>query len=342
MIKLLITLNLIILSHICLAKSNDINCRTVDLNWTKEFNHSYIKDEFIIFYSDLPYSSHSVTQIQDLNKNNIPDYVENIAIQAVSSRDAFKLGGLKHPLQSDRYNKNATKISIFIKKLNGNGLAFESSSQYSYLSKTQSMPCSLIIFISNNLNNFPGNYWTTVTHELFHLYEYGYAQFKNSWYLESLANWSERALKKDPEDPKQTIALPQNKVKLDSQILRNPYNQLWHRLFILNQDDRLIFSPDIMQRKYVNGSDVFKDNQWRGINFVSKFLEDLKHSSSTISKQKNWSEYQWASDIKKDTQWDPIILSIIQKQLKKTPYKNMPEASFLRTIKLNDLYLGEK
>jgi len=40
---------------------------------------------------------------------------------------------------------------------------------------------------------------STPAHELFHLYQYGYALFKQRWYLEGMAKWMETVFK--PEEP---------------------------------------------------------------------------------------------------------------------------------------------
>lgn len=312
-------------------------CRIDNNKNLKTFNRVYKADEFYIYYSDLANSPDKLTQTADLNKNNIPDYVENIAIQAQASRDIFKYAGFQSPLQSKRYKGQTQVIAIFIKNLGGNGIAFEVPSIAAQIGTQEAMPCALIINLSTNLTDFPANYWTTVTHELFHLYEYGYAQFKNSWYTESLANWSERALRVDNTTGTRKLqALPQNSDQITAQIFQKNYTPLWRRLFYINNTDVLTIPTTLQKQTYVDGSLVFKDNEWRGASFILKFMQNMEKESDLITKQRNWPEYHWAEKDQRLPEWDPIIFGLIQKQLQQPQY-DQPEIRFMRTVDLKTL-----
>lgn len=241
-----------------------------------------------LYYSTKATSAHQVN-LADLNHNKIPDYIENIAIQLQATREAFKLAGFRHPLHSSRYQSHTRNISIFIKDMKGNGLAFEVTSQYPLLATEDKMPCSLIIYVSNQLKNFPGDDWTRLTHELFHLYQYSYSQFKNAWYLESLANWAERALRSDLNtQTRQLKPLPQNLDQLQQDILKQAYHGLWRRQFLIDQKEVWTLPDYLSQMRYSNGNHVFKDKLWYGSKFVKGFLENLEQQSNQISKQRGW------------------------------------------------------
>ena len=310
------------------------NCVESSPPWAKDFDQVYKHDEFLIYYTNTPSSPHYVLQ-RDLNHNQIPDYVEDVARQAIASRDVFSLAGFKHPLQSERYKNQAQAISIFIKNMKGNGIAYEVVSKYSNLKTKSVMPCSLSIHISNHLTDFPGNYWTTVSHEFFHLYQYGYSQFKQSWYLESLANWAERGLRVDVNSQTKKLAhLPQNVTDLEQQIFQQSYHQLWRRYFYLNPNDVLKIPNRLYLQKYVNGQTIFKDQFWYGTSFVKGFLNTLEQRSNTISDAKQWPRYQWQESAQKDPHFNCVILQAYQQQLQKQQH-SVQESTFLTQLNLN-------
>ncbi|MDV2468644.1 hypothetical protein QR674_06580 [Acinetobacter chinensis] len=334
---ILLTLLSAVSTVACAEKKPQYNCTVTSPKWAKEFNKVYQLDEFRVYYSDLESSTHRLPQTSDINNNKIPDYVENIAIQAMNSRDMFKLAGFRSPLDSPRYQNSAESIAIFLQKTEGNGVAFERAARYPNLSiNSKDMPCSISIVISNNLEGFPGS-WATVTHELFHLYQYGYAQFKNSWYLESLANWADRAMKIDiTNNTKRLPPLPQTRTEINQDIFGKAYTHIWRRLFLINDSDILEIPEDMLKRRYVGGSKVFLDNEWRGTHFVLTFMQNLEKESNRISAEKKWEPYHWKEKDQRSKEWDPLILQLIQKQLKQPEY-DQKEIRFMRNISIPNL-----
>ena len=315
---------LVVLSSIQIAcaqntTSQNKQCRSHNLNHAQHFNQMYKKDEFYIFYSTLSASPHRLKTLKDLNNNKIPDYIEDLATQAIASREIFKAAGFRHPLQSPRY-QNVENISIFVQDLKGNGIAYEVPAVHPNLK--HHMPCSLVMHISIDLKDFPGNYWTTVTHELFHLYQYGYTQFKNTWYLESLANWSERALRIDlSTGTKNLPALPKNTLQLNKEVISKGYHHMWRRLAVIESQDRLVIPPHLQDMHYTNGSSVFKDNEWRNTSLVLNVMQNLEHTSLNMSKQRKWHPYNWKEADQRLKSWDPIIWQNIQAAFKTQGYQ---------------------
>jgi len=214
--------------------------------------------------------------LTDINKNNIPDYVENIAIQANATIDALDYLGFVNPLNSPRYKSKVSYIDIHVVNISYNGIAYDKPYLASFDETKKDK--ALLIKLNSRLKNFPGNYWTVVAHEIFHLYQYGYSPLKPSWYLEGMANWSERLLRKDDIDGKGKVLLPTNSSSLQNNIYQIPYNKLWYRLAFLSNkmDDSQLNLPDsIMKRKYLDGSLVFKDNSFSGYIFMRNFLSNL-------------------------------------------------------------------
>ncbi|USA54229.1 hypothetical protein NDN13_03265 [Acinetobacter sp. C32I] len=257
-------------------------------------NSVYKSGEFRIFYSSNPANADYIPDQSDANNNSIPDYVENVAIQATTTTEALTSLGFTHPLNSDRYTGAAKFIDIHLTALTGNGVAYENPSIF--INKpTKEGKCALNLYIRNNIEEFPGNYWTTVTHEIFHLYQYGYNQFKGGWYLEGMTNWAERVLRLGTQGGNGLTPLPDGQEQLIAEVYEVPYNQLWHRLAVLSDttNGQLNLPPNLVNRTYIDGTKVFKDDKLKGYLFIKKTLENLKIKSDQISSQNGWNPHNW-------------------------------------------------
>ena len=291
----------------------------------------YTIGEIRVFYSNDINSKYYIVNQKDENNNKIPDYVENIAIQANATIDIFSALGLIKPLDNSRYKKVVKYIDIHLVDTKYNGLAYEMPTLWKRSNIKGNRP-ALLILVNHNLKNFPGNYWTTVTHELFHLYQYGYSQFKGGWYLEGMANWSERALRLGAVGRGGDRLLPQNEQELQ-QVFNTSYNHLWHRLAILSDtsNGKLEIPKSLLNRTYVDGTKVFKDDQWKGYRFMKKFLENLEIMSNRISVEKKRDPYFWSEKDQISKENRKIILKVIQQtMLEFDMNKTDEERNFLR------------
>ncbi|MBP2544890.1 hypothetical protein [Acinetobacter guillouiae] len=276
-------------------------------------NSIYKSGEFRIFYSSNSSNADYIPNQTDLNNNGIPDYVENVAIQANATTEALTSLGFVHPLNSDRYAGAAEYIDIHLTALSGNGIAYENPSIF-VNKQTKEGKCALNIYIRNNIESFPGNYWTTVTHEIFHLYQYGYNQFKGSWYLEGMTNWAERVLRLGTQGGDGLTQLPDDQDSLTANVYNVAYNQMWHRLAVLSDktNGQLNLSPNLVHRTYIDGTKVFKDDKLKGYLFIKKTLENFKIKSDQISIQNGWNPHNWNENDQSNLSNRPYMLKAIQ------------------------------
>lgn len=305
-----ISIIVILLFNFCHASSPIKKVTNNSINLEKVYEIENIR----IFYSLNKNSINYLKNNADTNFNNIPDYVENIAIQANRTLEVFNYLGFINPLQTTRY-KDVTKfidIHLINTRGKGNGAAFEMPTSWLNV-KNKNNKVALWILIRNDIENFPGSYWTTVTHEIFHLYQYGYNQFKGGWYLEGMTNWSERALKLGVAGSNYDQQLPQTQEELDK-VYNTSYNHLWHRLAVLSDktDGTMKLPQSLLNQTYVDGSKVFKDDKLRGYKFMKRILENLAIASNEISIQKNRNPYHWAEKDQISKLNRPVILKAIQ------------------------------
>ncbi|MFW1737133.1 peptidase MA family protein [Acinetobacter sp. ULE_I001] len=267
---------------------------------------------------------------EDQNKNNVPDYIENIAIQANSIRKAWTLLGYQDPLKSPRYKERVRYIDIQIQKLNGLGLAYDEPHQHINNPLKQNA-CALVILISNNIPNLTTNS-STVAHELFHLYSYGYTMFKQPWLTESLAAWSEGLIRKGKVGAYGERSLPKNPENFDKFILNRTYktSQLWSRLTTLIDisNGQLDLPPMLLQTKYTDGQFVFHDQFLKGTLFMRTFLENLGNSDRRISNLNNWKLYRWKESQQRSSHFDPQVLETLLETLEKSNKSNAEKKEF--------------
>jgi len=286
-----------------------------------------------VFYSNNSLSKNFLIDRTDYNNNRIPDYVENVAIQANATIDALTQLEFLNPLLSQRYVGQADYIDIHLVSLKGNGIAYEVPVNF-VKNPTKSNKCALLIKVRNNLEKFPGNYWTTVTHEIFHLYQYGYSQFKGGWYLEGMTRQMERVLKEDKVERKNS-SLPSTYSELDKGVYLVSYNKLWSRLATLSDDlnNDINWSAELKSRKYIDNSIVLKDNKLRGYKFIKRVLENMKTISNNVSLKKGIDKNNWNEEGQNDPNNKVYIMKAIQMSMNQFNInRTKEEVSFLKII----------
>lgn len=183
--KLLI---LLIIVFPCLVKAGTWENRRSNLE------NVVIYNEFRLFYSLSGIDELPTKRRIDLNRNKIPDFIENIGQRLMDSNRFFKYEvGLMSPLKSKRYAGRAHYIDVnvlnFSNNKNGpkNGVAYDGTPKFNRSIVGKPSVNVLAIDISGSVK-LKSN---SIEHELFHLYQNGYTYFKNRWYTEGTARWSE-------------------------------------------------------------------------------------------------------------------------------------------------------
>lgn len=281
-----------------------------------------------VFYA--LHGEHAVPDKTDVNSNGVPDYVENVARQADAARRAYNLLGFRDPLQSARY-RGATYIDLNVGALATYGRAYSEPSSYSALPQRDGA-CSLRIDVANNLDKFPGT-WSTLGHELFHLYQYGTMMFRRPWLIEPTANWAERVIRTGSLNPAiPTTPLPSSMAEMQSIVFSQsfPYG-FWGRLAsLMDPGDEVMRLPNELQYAvYTDGSPIFKDDRIRGFAFLSTLLQYLDAESQVVAYENGWPAYTWSGTDQNSASHDTRILKSIQKAVRRTGVRNYEIDAFL-------------
>jgi len=147
-------------------------------------------DDIRIFYDT---SGQHAVDLNDVNSNNIPDQVEDVMTQVRAARMMFvEVLGFPEPLKTERFRKAAFIDIHFRHKdvLKMNGVAYDELQHF----KKAGDPADTLSICFNVATSVKAPANLTPEHEFFHLIQYSATYFKNRWFLEGTARWSERAL----------------------------------------------------------------------------------------------------------------------------------------------------
>ncbi|XPV68930.1 MAG: hypothetical protein ACNI25_16745 [Halarcobacter sp.] len=247
----------------------------------------YILGDFRVFYTLKGKDALPRKNRVDLNKNSIPDYVENIAQRLNVTKELYtKILGFQDPLKSKRYRGvKYIDIHILNSKHSSSGDAVVTFN-YKILDKEDEV---ISMKIRNNLDKDT----LTPSHEYFHLLQNSYSMFKNRWYTEGTARWSERVFKKGTG--KRGI-LPQNSRSLDV-LLDMTYDAkgFWRKLAYLCDTNNGSFVNSLNLKTDVpNYPNLIEDRRIYGYEFIRVFLENLDKQDNIVSKKRGYGEFDWS------------------------------------------------
>ena len=236
----------------------------------------YQQGEVYVIYDETEVDA--VKDRTDLNANGVPDVIEDIATQVNAARELFKdVFDFPDPLESERF-KEATTIEVDILARenmgNKNGQAISGVRKESKHDPNES---AIRIRVANTVNPRKSS---TPEHEYFHLIQYGATYFRNGWYLEGMANWSQDSVSaiKEYPDGKNLSSTLKNEATLED-IYQSKYSvskSLWYPLAVSKKDKAKIPADMIRKYKYVDGSPVFHDDIFYGPNVMRKVLRKMK------------------------------------------------------------------
>lgn len=300
-------------------------------NWKTErenLDQFFQKGDFRFFYT--LNGKNAVENQTDINKNDIPDMVENVALQFEVSHALFNhILGFKAPLEQDRYKHQKVKyIDIHFLSIKGNGNSGDAVILYDY--KLIQKEKSLSIAISNKIK-FEN---LTPAHELFHTYQNGYSMFKNRWLTEGTARWSEFTLKNRTG---QQHNLPSKSQDVEN-LLHKTYDAkyFWNRLlFLCSKEDKGFKLPkDLKYIVYIGTNQkIIQDNTLFGYKFLIAFFENLDNIDDIVTKKRGFKVFKWKEKEQKSFKNNKYILEALKKTIIESKCKNIKEVDdFLKVL----------
>lgn len=318
-----------------------ISSFTLEANWKSDresLDQVLIKGKFRVFYTLQGKHGISIRNREDSNLDGIPDYIEELISRLIISDYIFKeIFKFRSPLDSPRYKDKAKFIDIHILASKNKGSAGDAIIYFNYQHFPYLSQPVITMRLSNalNINNM------TPTHELFHLYQNGYTMFKNRWYTEGMARWSEHLFKEGVGDRKR---LPSNLAELD-ELLNKTYGSktFWHQLAYLFDKNEGSFELPAAANKQVRllFLSIVKDSSIYGYSFIRRFLEELDFIDDFASYDYEVENYKWKEALQKSSLNNRYILCGLKNTLLKEGKSVLALNEVKQFISVIDEYIGD-
>lgn len=254
--------------------------------------------------------------LNDFDRTGVPDRVEDIAKQVWAAHhlfcDVFKF---PDPFRSERY-KGVTCIQVSLRDLGGgNGLAFDEPQRARKIPEGKATDRAIVMSINCKLNPMTN---ITPAHETFHLVQYGATYFKNSWYLEGMARWSEHALAREglghvkysrrgPWPQKLQHLQLLSKMRYDAEhVLWNPIAARTDRDGLLRDS---LLGEKLISLRYSDGTPVLRDRTLQGADIMRDILVELGKLDDVAFEDLKYDG--WSEDNQRGEGNDPYIYKAV-------------------------------
>ncbi len=237
-----------------------------------------IYGEYRIFYSLSGKDALPKHRKVDSDKSGLPDFIESVGRRLTDADRFFRSEvGLVPPLKSKRYIGKAHYIDVNMldfsnnKKGPKNGVAYDGTPKFNRARSGQVSRNVLVIDLSGSVRLKTHS----VEHELFHLYQNGYTFFKNRWYTEGTARWSEKIIEG---------RIGSSELLPDSKFTRD-------KIFKKNYDASNFWNELIIK----------VDKKSQGKRFIKIFLEELDYADNIAARKRGLSDSYWKESEQRST-----------------------------------------
>lgn len=237
-------------------------------------------------------------QALDANGNGVPDQVEDIATQTQGAWLLLIDGlGFPDPFKGERFREARFLDVHLISKevLKSNGVAYDEIQRF----KKAGDPPGTGSLCFNVAASVQATTNLTPAHELFHLIQNGACYFKNSWYTEGTARWSEKALGLGARSTGLQGPWPPSGSTWEeiNTLSYNAAARFWEPL-ARHADPAGDLPADqipeaVKTMRYVNGEPVLKDLKLHGWEIIRDILVRLGEADDVAFRElglKRWSE----------------------------------------------------
>jgi len=261
----------------------------------------------------------------DANANDVPDHVEDVAKQVWATHVLFcDVLEFPDPFKSERFpGLTCLELRIWDRSEigGGNGVAFESAQRARDIPEGGRDDRALVMSIGKHVDARKN---ITPAHEFFHLIQYSTTYFKNSWYLEGMARWSEHALGGDGVgDAKYQARGPWPQVPNNlSQLFTMSYDAehlLWNPIAVRSDRRGLIPRQKVPQPlqnlRYSDGSQVLNDYVLNAPALMKDILLELAKQDDIAYEALGYRE--WSEENQRSSKNNPHIYQGIMDALRR-------------------------
>lgn len=293
------------------ARAEDGGCRPLLFKAQAQLPHSVTRGDFKVWYATQ--GEHALARQEDTDGNGVPDRVDDLLTQLeAANRFYSEVLALTPPLAQPRYAR-AEVINVYVLAMQrGNGLAFHEVVQERPARRAAAGPCGLRMYVNRSLSP---SHNLTPAHELFHLYQYGYAMFKRAWYLEGMARLAETAFA-GPARLQRHVAGATGQPRCED-VWQESYSavRFWWGLGADDGSDDVPIPAELRALRYHDGSAVFGVERFQRGSIVKPVLEQLRQRSEVLAGQHGLAPYRWPSRMQANALFDPEICGAVEEAL---------------------------
>ena len=277
-------------------------------------------DQFrVLYYTE---GEHAIP-LEDKNKNRIPDYAENVLIQTQAAHRLFvEILGFPDPFKSKSFHRAdfldiiicAQEVAIADGGLGGKkGIAFDRL-QTLHLAGDPENTLSINFRVASTGDIITDH---IPTREFFHLIQYGVTSFRNQWFIEGTAYWSQYGLSKyDPVRSKiQRIPWPLSTSETTDlfAMKEQAAEKFWLPIAAqMNKKGVIPFTSalhHIMPLAYANEQPVLKNMRFPGWMFIRDVLVELGRVDDIAFRELEYQE--WSEENQVSLKNDQYILQAV-------------------------------
>jgi hypothetical protein len=251
----------------------------------------------------------------DADGNGVADQVEDIMTQTLAARKVFvEVLRFPDPFATERFQA-ASFLDIHLRHkdlLKSNGVAYDELQRF----KKPGDPPGTLSLCFNVATSVKAPVNLTPAHEYFHLIQNGMTYFKNRWYTEGTARWSERALGAGGLGPARILSswpLPEDRMAEVAAMTYEASEHFWNPLAA--RFDTVGMLPEtpaleeLRATKYSDGSPVLKDAELTGWAFIRAVLEELGRVDDEAFRQLGYES--WSEDNQRSPMNDSFIFEAV-------------------------------
>jgi len=269
------------------------------------FAHEYRLGRIRIFYDT---TGTNAVDAADANRNGVPDQVEDIAKQTWAAHSLFvETLGFPDPFQTERF-RSASFLDIHLLHksiLRFNGVAYDELQRYKRPGDSPGT-LSLCFNVATSVKA-PAN--LTPAHEFFHLIQYSISYFKNAWYTEGTARWSEKALGTGGLGKTGPKAEPPALFKMSYDASEKFWNPLAAADDPVGTIPEHLVSAGLKQLTYSTGANVLQDFKLTGWQLMRDVLLELNKADKVAFRELGYD--RWSEQNQNSEKNNPYILRAV-------------------------------
>lgn len=261
----------------------------------------------------------------DRNGDQVPDQVEDILTQTLAAQTLFvEVLQFPDPFQTERF-REARFLDIHLRHrdvLKSNGVAYDELQRF----KRPQDPEGTLSLCFNVATSVRANANLTPAHEFFHIVQNSITYFKNSWFTEGTARWSESGLELGALGA--VVPLPAWPLS-DEQaagIFTASYEasqRFWNPLAArVDPQEALPASPALSRLQamtYADGTPVLKDLRFTAWSFIREVLLELGRIDDTAFRDLGYD--RWSEENQRSPKNNAFILDAVTRVVGKREEK---------------------